>query len=115
MRDRGEVSIKGKGKMQCFWVNEKNERRNSALEKLEMKRSTKLLESSIQNWATFDIERGGNEDLPEQAPDKARRVDLAPVKEMSGEMSADFSMEGSLDFDMKHRFSQSAGHVDYVV
>lgn len=74
LRDRGEISVKGKGKMNCFWVNETEmNAKTDAAERLEAKRKLHMLESSIENWAGVpgqgvDVEKGlGVVAAPEQA------------------------------------------------
>ena len=67
--------IKGKGQMNCYWVNEsKNDAKTDALERLEARRKLRILESSIQNWDggsdELDIEKGQNA-VPEQAPNSS--------------------------------------------
>ena len=65
LKPRGLVSIKGKGEMNCFWVNEKGSAKDSALERIRAKQKLKLLQQEIDQW-------GGGTGAPEQAP----QVDL---------------------------------------
>jgi hypothetical protein len=61
LKPRGMVSIKGKGEMNCFWVNEKGTVKDAALERIRAKQKLKLLQQQID-------QRGDRNDAPEQAP-----------------------------------------------
>jgi serine/threonine protein kinase len=63
LKPRGMVSIKGKGEMNCFWVNEQGTAKDSALERIRAKQKLKLLQQEIDQW-------GGGVIAPEQAPQK---------------------------------------------
>ena len=120
LRDRGEVTIKGKGKMQCFWVNEKESSQNAALERLEAKRQIRMLETSIESWGTMntshDVEAGGyvvSEQAPATSP--SRGTSLPPLTEAVYETSGEFSLDGTLgsgefallEGDLKARLDRS--------
>ena len=93
LRERGELSIKGKGQMNCYWVNESiRDAKTDSLERLEAKRKLRILESSIHNWGRVstevDVEKG-LEAAPEQAPvSTAKRGLLATLTEGSCEFSS---------------------------
>jgi serine/threonine protein kinase len=60
LKPRGMVSIKGKGEMNCFWVNEQGTAKDAALERIRAKQKLKLLQQEIDQW-------GDRNDYPEQA------------------------------------------------
>lgn len=103
LRNRGLVTIKGKGRMECFWVNEESRGTgNDALERIQAKRKVKMLESSIDNWSrirkTGDLEAGSTGDMPEQYPKSATQTTLSTLTEASREFSvADASSELSME------------------
>lgn len=49
-KPRGLISIKGKGEMNCFWVNEKGTAKDSALERIRANQKLKLLQQEIDQW-----------------------------------------------------------------
>jgi hypothetical protein len=98
------VSIKGKGEMNCFWVNEKGTVKDAALERIRAKQKLKLLQQQIDKW-------GDGIDVPEQAPQK----DLESQQRLVETPSAEFSrMEISLKDRLNRAQKYEAGDMQFL-
>ena len=90
LRRRGKIAIKGKGRMQTFWVDEEGERRRSSdirLEEesarlsLDAKKELAKLEELIEELSESSTDEEGDiESPPESAP-----TQLSPILESSPE------------------------------
>ncbi len=106
LKPRGMVSIKGKGEMNCFWVNEKGTVKDAALERIRAKQKLKLLQQQIDQW-------GDGNDAPEQAPQ--RDVESQQRLQVVETPSAEFSkMEISLKDRLNRAQKYEAGNMQFL-
>lgn len=89
LTSRGEVFIKGKGNMECFWVNEKGAE-NAALQRVKASQRLKMLE--MQRGTKAQLE---DDAIPEQCPEASSTH--MPVVTGSASPSDEFAyLEGNL-------------------
>jgi hypothetical protein len=84
------VSIKGKGEMNCFWVNEKGTVKDSALERIRAKQKLKLLQQEIDQW-------GDRKNNPEQTTFQHPRSQQSSA--VAGGVSEAFDETPSVEFN----------------
>jgi class 3 adenylate cyclase len=84
LKSRGELSIKGKGMMKCFWVNEQGRPANAALERVKAKQKLKLLRQNYESWRDTSTK---SEPLPEQPQRPESSRSRMPFSNNSGTLS----------------------------
>lgn len=109
LRSRGELSIKGKGMMNCFWVNEEGKQANAALERVKAKQKLKLLRQSIGSWRESSTEDEPIAEQPQQPKSSRRNAcgdngrKLSRLEEVSEPLNVDFN--GGDDLSIVHETS----------